>query len=309
MSRANTRPKVYSDEELARYSAMLTEEFVERRSKEEESLAGFYHERFVSAKSEVERIFDETDGLMHLVESGQALLLDGLLPTMRGMTRPTVSEDDFKNLADTGTVAASKFADNTLAESALGYIARNLNHDLFPWVSRGEYPTREQLHAACVGVAALIAEQKTKTSMRGNASKLQERAVRDALRDACSLRVVDGADFDMIQRGPSAGEMYSRETKVGGTKADVVLGLFDGRIMCLECKSSNSAVNSFKRLNHEVLDKVAKWNDAFGKQCVSGGVLEGCYSTANLVSAQDGGAYLFWSRHLEDLIDFINSTK
>lgn len=42
-----------------------------------------------------------------------------------------------------------------------------------------------------------------------------------------------------------------------------------------ECKVSNSKVNSHKRLNHEAVDKVAKWEDAFGRQCVPGAVLQG----------------------------------
>lgn len=217
MRGCNTWPRIYTQEELVRYSAMLTEEFVERRSKEEESLAGYYHARFISTKSEVERVLDETDDLLHLVESGQSLLLDGLLPVIRGMTRPSVSEDDFKNLSDTGTVSASRFADNALAASALGYIARNLNHDLFPWVSKGEHPTTEQRHAACVSVAALMAEQKTKTSMRGNASKLQEKAVRDALEVSCGLRVVKGSNFDMIQNGPAKGEKSTSHTSPSTT--------------------------------------------------------------------------------------------
>lgn len=181
--------------------------------------------------------------------------------------------------------------------------------DIFPWIEAGEQPTDKQKHAACVAVAALIADQKTKTMMRGQSSHAQEKIVRDALVNECGMRIVDGHDFAMLPDAPNPGEIFKRETKVDGTKADVVFGLFDGRIMCLECKVSNSEVNSYKRLNHEVVDKVAKWKEAFGRQCVSGAVLQGCFKTSNLLAAQEEGAYLFWSADLSELIKFVNSTK
>lgn len=302
-------PTRYTDEELNEIAVRLTSEFVAKRSGDENDLADFYHKRFDQAKMETELILDRTEDLTQLAEKGRPLLLEGLLPTLRSMTRPTVSDDDFKNLAATGTSAPSRFADESLASFALEYLSRNLNLDLFPWLGTGLEPTPGQRQAACVAVAALIADQKTKTSMRGKASKTQEGEIRAMLQERCGMEAVTGADFSIIQKGPAPGEIFTRETKVAGTKADVVLGLFDGRIMCLECKSTNSAVNSFKRLNHEVLDKVAKWDEAFGRQCVSGGVLEGCFNAQNLIDAQEEGAYLFWSSDPQPLIDFINATK
>lgn len=89
----------------------------------------------------------------------------------------------------------------------------------------------------------------------------------------------------------------------------LVFAFAERQIVCLECKVSNSEVNSYKRLNHEAVDKVAKWKEAFGRQCVSGAVLQGCFKTSNLLAAQEEGAYLFWSADLSELIKFVNSTK
>lgn len=228
---------------------------------------------------------------------------------MRNTDRPTVSEDDFKNLSGAGTSSASRFRDGELAEATLDYLARNINTDVFPWVASGMEPTDEQRHAACVAIAALVADQKTKTYMRGGSSKAQENIVRETLVSECGMSPVEGHDFRLSADGPARGQVFERETKVAGTKADIVLGLFDGRIMCLECKVSNSEVNSFKRLNHEAVDKVFKWRAAFGEQCVSGAVLQDCFKTANLVSAQDAGAFLFWSSDLSPLVEFVNSTR
>ena len=302
-------PRVYGDDELAREADRMAREFALEREREEAELARYYHERFTEAFEQAAEVMGRTGDLARLAEEGRGLLADGLLPVLRSMDRPTVSEDDFKTLSDTGTAAPSRLAQEGASRAALAYLGRNLNADLFPWLEGGREASDEQRRAACTAVAALVADQRTKTLMRGAASREQEAAVRDALVGRCGMTVVDGADFDLLADGPGRGEVFARETKVAGTKADVVLGLYDGRVMCLECKGSNTAVNSFKRLNPEVLDKVAKWTGAFGRQCVPGAVLKGCFSAANLAAAQREGAYLFWSSSLGPLTEFVNATR
>lgn len=302
-------PRVYTVKELGELSKASTDRFVSDRHRAEEELSSHYHDCFEKSYNDISRALYQTDNLFALKSNGQPLLIDGLLSVLRNMDRPTVSEDDFKSLSDTGTAAASRFQDEQLSSAALEYIERNLNMDIFPWIEAGEQPTDKQKHAACVAVSALIADQKTKTMMRGQSSHAQEKMVRDTLVNECGMRIVDGHDFAMLSDAPKPGEVFKRETKVDGTKAGVVFGLFDGRIMCLECKVSNSEVNSYKRLNHEAVDKVAKWKETFGRQCVSGAVLQGCFKTSNLLAAQEEGAYLFWSADLSELIKFVNSTK
>lgn len=76
--------------------------------------------------------------------------------------------------------------------------------------------------------------------------------------------------------------------------------------MPIECKASNSAVNSFKRLNHEAAGKAAKWLRAFGDRAiVPSAVLSGVFNAANLETAQSSGLFLFWSFRLRDLADFV----
>ena len=307
---AMQQPKIYSKEELGNMSEKMTAEFVRDRHLAEERLADYYHVAFVEAKEKASEVLGRTDNLKSLADNGQELLVGGYLQILRNMDRPTVSEDDFKNLSDTGTVSSGRFEDSELSKAALAYLERNLNADLFPWLSAGEEPTEPEREAAVTAVAALIAEQRTKTSMRGALSKHQEELVRQALVDGCGMLVVDGVkSFDYLHDGPKPGQVFAKETKVAGTKADIVLGLYDSRIMCLECKVSNSEVNSYKRLNHEAVDKVKKWSGAFGRQCVSGAVLQGCFKKENLMAAQDEGTYLFWSSDLAPLVAFVNSTK
>ena len=303
-------PKTYSDSELEALSRRMVAEFVRNRHDAEARLAERYHLAFAEAKASAVEVFEKTGDLKNLFTAGQELLAGGYLQTLRNMSRPTVSEDDFKKLSSTGTASARKFEDSELSAVALNYLGRNLNQDLFPWLKGSAEPTDFEREAAVVAVAALVADQKTKTAMRGISSKQQELAVRQKLIDGCGMVVVDGdKSFDYLKDGPKPGQVFARETKVAGTKADIVLGLFDGRIMCLECKVSNTEVNSYKRLNHEAVDKIKKWSAAFGMQCVSGVVLQGCFKAENLAAAQREDAYLFWSSELSALVDFVNATK
>ena len=103
---------------------------------------------------------------------------------------------------------------------------------------------------------------------------------------------------------------FCGECKFGNTRADLVVRLPDGRVMAIECKASNSAVNSYKRINHEAVGKARTWLESFGRrQTVPGAVIAGVFNAANLMTAQEHGLSLFWSHRLDDLADFVLSTS
>lgn len=79
--------------------------------------------------------------------------------------------------------------------------------------------------------------------------------------------------------------------------------------MCVECKVTNSTVNSFKRLNHETVEKASHWYHALGTNgVVCAGLLSGVFSVDNLLAAQSEGVSLFWSHDLESIGSFIRMT-
>lgn len=80
--------------------------------------------------------------------------------------------------------------------------------------------------------------------------------------------------------------------------------------MPVECKSSNSAVNSFKRINHEAVGKARAWLAGFGgRQIVPVAVISGVFNPTNLETAQTEGLALIWSHRLDDLAEFIEVTR
>ena len=126
-----------------------------------------------------------------------------------------------------------------------------------------------------------------------------------------------GIDFTEVGRrdipnlldAPAPGE-FCPESKLGTSKADLVIGLYDRRVLALECKVSNSEVNSVKRVNREAAQKARAWINDFGQRhVVPGAVLGGVFKPDNLATAQAEGLALFWSHRLVDLRNFIEATQ
>lgn len=91
----------------------------------------------------------------------------------------------------------------------------------------------------------------------------------------------------------------------------MVARLKDGRVMAIECKVSNSTVNSYKRLVHDTGGKAAHWYNQLGRaQVIPSAVLSGVYSTANLADVQNNkSVYLFWQHRLADLGAFVKRIR
>jgi hypothetical protein len=80
--------------------------------------------------------------------------------------------------------------------------------------------------------------------------------------------------------------------------------------MTLECKVSNSELNSIKRLNNDAATKAVEWRKEFGARGVEpGAVLAGVFKRQHLEYAQERGLSLYWARDLSELTGWIESTR
>lgn len=112
-----------------------------------------------------------------------------------------------------------------------------------------------------------------------------------------------------ISHAPAAGE-FCGESKLGTRKGDIIVRLWDQRIMPIECKVSNSSTNSVKRLNNDAAVKATSWKTDFGiRQVVPSAVLSGVYKLHNLEDAQERGLTVFWAHDLNAMTDWILRTK
>lgn len=260
-------------------------------------------------RRQVETLIEETVDLTRLSNLAVELLTDPQqLTAIRYLASPAISEDDLKVLADAALTPKRLNADPDMARRVIETVLLGLDRERFPWVAESREPTEGERATAVVSTAALIATQKVQTGRRNEAKKTQEGAVADALRAAGFTEVPTRAVTNMSHL-PAHGE-FCAEALFGSRKADLIVRLWDGRVMPTECKVSNSSTNSVKRLNNDAAVKARTWIQEFGTvTCVPAAVLSGVFKTRNLISAQADGLTLFWAHGLDRMISFITSTR
>ena len=233
---------------------------------------------------------------------------EDLRTAFRYLAAPPVSEDDLKTLADSNLAPTTLRTQRAEAERVRDAVLRIIDPHRFGWLVDGRRPSDDERTRAVVASAVLVAVRKVETSRRGNAKRFQERAVKELLRQA-GVDEVEARDIPLLDAAPAPGQ-FCGESKLGGTRADIVVRLYDGRVMPVECKVSNSAVNSFKRINHEAAGKARDWISGFGwRQVVPAAVIAGVFNPANLATAQFEGLTIYWNDRLNDLVDYIASTR
>ena len=112
-----------------------------------------------------------------------------------------------------------------------------------------------------------------------------------------------------LVEGPGKGQ-FCPECLLGSRKADVVVRLNDTRLLAIECKVSNSALNSVKRINNDAAAKAVEWIRLFGtNQVVPAAVIGGVFKVPNLIQAQRAGLALFWAHDLAPLGRFLDAVS
>lgn len=287
--------------ERCRQEAIL--EFVKERSAEGGQR---YRNAFEAKLGAVRNLFDATDDLRTL-EDGKALADHAeFIEPARYLGGPPVSADDLDTLIGE-RIAGRRRLSLDLARKAADVIQTILDRDRLPWLfeSPVRSPTAAERDIAIRWTAGLIAAQSVQTARRNEAAVRQQETVRRLLKDlgfqeVPVRRITIGSDL-------GRGEYCEGESLVAGTKCDVPVSLRNGRLLLVECKVSNSFVNSVKRLNREVGGKARHWREAFGQQAHTAAVLAGVYKLANLEDAQEAGVTIFWEHDLQPLADFIHA--
>lgn len=299
-------PPRWTAEEFEREAAQAIRHFRETRMHEPLEAYLDYVEEY---RRQVETLIEETVDLTRLSNLAVELLTNPQrLTAIRYLASPAISEDDLKVLADAALTPKRLNADPDMARRVIETVLMGLDRERFPWVAESREPTESERATAVVSTAALIATQKVQTGRRNEAKKTQEGAVADALRAAGFTEVPTRAVTNMSHL-PAHGE-FCAEALFGSRKADLIVRLWDGRVMPTECKVSNSSTNSVKRLNNDAAVKARTWIQEFGTvTCVPAAVLSGVFKTRNLISAQADGLTLFWAHGLDRMTSFITSTR
>ncbi len=294
--------------ELERDAEEATSVFREGRLKESLNQYSSFFEHFSIVFRE---LIDRLPALARAEDSADTIIEilseDDARTALRYLAAPPVSDDDLKTLAETRLSASALRSTPENAQRIAGLVFRLLDPHRFPWITESRPPTSDELERAVIASAALVAAQKVSTSRR-SASKIQEDAVKQALGSCGFIEDPSRPDIETLVDAPAPNH-FRGESKLGRTKADIVARLADQRLLAIECKVSNSAVNSYKRVNHEAVGKARSWLSDFGRrQMIPAAVLSGVFKPANLATAQDEGLALFWAFRLDDLEEFLQQS-
>lgn len=303
-SRTYASPPVWTDDELEARRREAIADFIEARNAEGSAR---YRAAFTIALDLATRLFTSTNDLTDF-PSGAALADDPeLVRVARYLGAPPISGDDLNTLAG-ANIAARRRLDVDLASKAAAVIATAIDPERFPWVLTDTVrePSAAERDLALRWTAGLMAASEAQMSRRQAASGRQEAAVRSFLVKHGFTEVPSRAI--QLTEGIQPGT-FSREASVMGINCDVPVGLWDGRFLLIECKSSNSAVNSVKRLNRETGGKAQEWNRRLGERAIPAAVLAGVFQLGSLKAAQDVGATIFWERDLMPLADFVEAAR
>jgi hypothetical protein len=271
-----------------------------------------WESHYRQAREKFELLFNELSDLNPGAITDERLACaygQGLGEALRYLAGPPISDDDLQVIADVDSMAPGVLKKDAQAlRKVFGVIERVIDPHRFPWLAAGGNPTDQQREAALLASSVLLAAQRIATERRSEGKETQESLVKAHLR-SCGFDEVPAASIHTIVKGPQAMQFCS-ECQLGERKADVVVRLHDTRLLAIECKVSNSATNSVKRLNNDAAVKAEYWIKQFGvAQVVPAAALAGVFKVLNLEQAQTRGLSLFWSHDLAKLGAFIQSTR
>ena len=227
----------------------------------------------------------------------------------RYLGAPPISEDDLETLAEAKLSATAAQDAEGKRRRLVDVMRAILDPRRFPWVGAGREPTKIELNAAVLATTTLIASQRVQTLRRGDEKSMVEGAVKGLMVGmgwaVASTRPARGIQ-NLLNDSP-APKTFLIQVNLGTDNADVVVRLGDGRLLAIECKGSNSEINSRKRLNKEAVQNARAWLGRFGDQVVPAVALQGVFKDRYVAEAQATPMLIFWGHRLDDLRRFVES--
>lgn len=309
-TRGNNRGRLWSFDELLADCKESTRLFRLRRMNEPLS---DYLAEFSSAQAAADYVINNLPRLF-ATPTDQTLLAEvignpAFNTALRYLTAPPISVDDLETVLCRSVSATAMRRDAAFAEEVIELLRQTIDPKRFPWLSTDIAATAEELHVAKVSTAVAATIQRVQTKRRGDEKKDLEGAV-SRLLDSLGYTRIATPRMPILSTEdlPRAGE-YMTGATLGNDNGDCVIGLYDRRRLVVECKSSNSEINSRKRLNKEVVKDARNWDSQFGAQVLTGAALRGVFNPNYVREAQETPIMIFWAHRLEDLEAFIESTK
>lgn len=172
---------------------------------------------------------------------------------------------------------------------------------LTPWLAAGREPSHWELRRFFWSISPLLAQQQFATTQRNRLSRIQESQITEIL-DAQGWVRLPSSLLDTKAALPHRRYMHKTRFATSTTapqEVDVALGLPNTVVLAIECKVSNDATNSVKRVN-DVLKKAHAWKDHWGNFVKTAAVLQGVIAGKDVERLLDAGVEVFWSHDLPE---------
>ena len=257
----------------------------------------------------VDRSLEELAALLgaskNLSDIEAALLTSGkYVRPLRHLLAPPLSQDQFKLACPEWPKSSEKKQVPLTKEKATavaGKIKEWLEPKFAAAVANGD-------KIDLLGAAYLMARQDYETVRRNKLAKRQET-------DAC--KVLDDLGFSKAEASfiDEPGAVAEREyllttrfaTADGSShEVDIAVGLSKKQILALECKVSNDATNSVKRVN-DVMKKSEAWRRQWGKFVTTGALLQGVIKETDITRMLEEEIVVFWSHDLDEFKNWVRA--
>jgi hypothetical protein len=302
-------PPAWTEEQMVALRQPAIDKFREERLKEDPAR---YGQHFDARQGDVEELLERLVNMADLDALGDDTIIgvlsdERLLDATRYLAGPPVSADDLKTLAEVESLSPKAIkADRERSRRIFQTVLQGIDRRRFPWVSQKREPTEAERNAAVVASAALMATTRLSTDRRNEGKDEQETAVKAALK-SIGFTLVAARKIQTLDDAPEPGE-FCGESLLGGRKADIIVRLHDRRVLAIECKVSNSEINSIKRLRNDAAAKAEVWLKEFGtKQLIPSAMLSGVFDVKNLMDSQARGLTLWWAHAMTDFLGWIKT--
>jgi XamI restriction endonuclease len=219
---------------------------------------------------------------------------DDLLTALRYLCAPPISKDDLETLVGESLAWTQVEKSHDRARAIRDVIVAVLDPKRFPWISERRSPSKSEVDKAILAPTVVASSQRVQTIRRGDERTMLQGAVEKILLEVGFQKSKSSHSIKNLRSDAPAPNEYMTEVLVGEHNADLVVGLRDYRVLAIECKGSNSEINSRKRINKEVAQDARDWIERFGSDnLVPAAAIQGVFSPRYVFQAQETQSCFF----------------
>lgn len=235
----------------------------------------------------------------------------GHMLIFRHLLAPPKSQDQFKLLCDEWSKSSEKSGCPQKPEAAKAVsevLAQWMDREIAPWLATNRDPKEVERELLIERVISFIAPKLTETQKRNRLSAEQENAVVMLLR---SLGWVQLPSVTIDTRAAVPPKHFMNKTRFAtatttAQEVDIACGFNSSYVAAMECKVTNDATNSVKRVN-DVLKKATAWKAHWGSFVETAALLQGVIKPEDVQRLTDEGVRVFWSHDLDAFANWVQS--